>query len=296
MSDISNAAEGAVKGHIGKFPIWLVALLIVGGLGIFWYFYSRSAGAAGAAATPVTDTTGISTDGLPAATDTSSGDTTTSAPDNSLTATNQAWLSRAAAGVSMAFGTSQTTVYGVLYNYVNGLDWKQSQQKYIDRALADYGTPPEGTSGLGSATPDPVASKPVTTPVKAPTPAPKPPVKTPAPVTKPPVVVVKNPPPKPPVAVKPPVHKAPVPAPKPPVKKAPKPAPVNVATAPIGAKVTLTRRYSGYVTATAANAGGKATVTTGTGTYYVFNRAARSHGEMVNVTRVKGVPGAWINP
>lgn len=271
MSDIGNAAADATKAKIGRIPVPVIAAVVVGGGALLYYVYGRSAASSAAPGSTTLDSTGYSTSGLsgaPLADDTSTVDNSATSP---TAATNQAWISRASNAVALAFGVSQTSVYSVLYNYVNGNDWAKADQKYIDRALSDYGTPPEGTSGLGSATAAPI----VATPLPPVTTMPVPPITG---TPKPPVVIVKNP--------------APVTPPK--VVTTPKPKSLQEAKA--GEKVTLSKKYAGYITADAANKGGKATLTTGTGTYYVFNKVSRSNGVMLNVSRVKGAPGVWINP
>lgn len=71
---------------------------------------------------------------------------------------------------------------------------------------------------------------------------------------------------------------------------------LNVAPAPAAAtpsnQFVLNGPVPGYITSNEAANHIDATVTVGAGNYLIFNQA---HG-MVNVTKVPGKPGAWINP
>jgi hypothetical protein len=73
-------------------------------------------------------------------------------------------------------------------------------------------------------------------------------------------------------------------------------SPTNIA-APVNAPNTadtfnVVVELPGYRTSGLAAAGGAAPVQVAVGTYFVFNRA----NNMVNVTKVPGQPGSWINP
>ena len=57
-----------------------------------------------------------------------------------------------------------------------------------------------------------------------------------------------------------------------------------------GDEVTLMKAVSGYMTAADALAGKNAVAAYPSGTYYVF----MVYGGAVNITRTKGVPGAWV--
>jgi len=63
-------------------------------------------------------------------------------------------------------------------------------------------------------------------------------------------------------------------------------------TAVIGGKYTLKKNTPGFYTAADAKAGRNQRVTVSAGEYTVFNT---SNG-MINLTKVKGQPGSWINP
>lgn len=58
----------------------------------------------------------------------------------------------------------------------------------------------------------------------------------------------------------------------------------------VGDKVTLTESVKGYNNADNALKAKNATVTYPSGTYYVYKK----HNGAVNITRTKGVPGAWV--
>jgi cell wall-associated NlpC family hydrolase len=58
----------------------------------------------------------------------------------------------------------------------------------------------------------------------------------------------------------------------------------------IGSKVTLTKSVNGYNTANNALKSKDTTVTYPVGEYYVY----KFYGKAVNITKKKGVPGAWV--
>ena len=66
----------------------------------------------------------------------------------------------------------------------------------------------------------------------------------------------------------------------------------SVTTPTIGGKFTLSRNTSGFYTAADANANRNPRVTVLAGDYFVFNIA----NGMINVTKMAGKPGSWINP
>lgn len=82
------------------------------------------------------------------------------------------------------------------------------------------------------------------------------------------------------------------PAPAPAATTAPATA-TAAQTAPVaGSTVTTSKSVSGYMTAQDAASGTNARVTLSAGTYYVY----KVYNGIVNLSRVKGVPGSWVNP
>ena len=65
---------------------------------------------------------------------------------------------------------------------------------------------------------------------------------------------------------------------------------INISKLKIGDKVTLNKAVTGYNTAADAKANVNPAVAYPSGTYYVF----RVYNGIVNITKTKGVPGAWV--
>lgn len=154
---VPDVAETA-KGKIGKFPVWLIALVLVGGGFVVLKLYQSRAG--GAVASPsgsetVDGSSGYATSGIPSDSGIGAGSSAGSDTAEAATGTNQAWLTRAVAGTSLNFGASPLSVYGILTKYVNGEDIPSSGSKYVDYAVTTYGQPPQGTNGASGIAADP---------------------------------------------------------------------------------------------------------------------------------------------
>lgn len=173
MSDIINSAENGLKGHVGRFPVWGIAVG-VGAIGIVGYYvYSRrnAANAAvadtGAAATTATsagtDTTGIvdptySTAGYNTANDSAAVDTGSTGYSSNAT-----WLAAAATAVAAEKNASFFDVSNGLMQYLNGNVITPTQKGYVDTAIGLKGYPPEGVTGISSVS-TPATVTPATTP------------------------------------------------------------------------------------------------------------------------------------
>lgn len=136
--------EFNVKEKLGPLPIWAWGLIFGAAALAFYYIYARGrSNDSGSVPGPTTDI-GYVTKGL--------GDNEPSEPE---VATNDGWLADASRRVADSLGVSISDVRGALYKWLTGQDYTQAEKLWIDKALALTGSPPQGTTGSGKATPNP---------------------------------------------------------------------------------------------------------------------------------------------
>lgn len=137
---------------LGPLPVWGWGL-IGGGVVIVGVYLLNRGGNDGGTVRPATiDASGYQTAGINGGS--ASIDTTTPYDNNVL------WLTRASKQVAGSLSKSPADVYAALKKWLFGQEITTEEKTWVDTALGQLGSPPEGTQGISPVIPDAVTPKP----------------------------------------------------------------------------------------------------------------------------------------
>jgi len=139
-----------LKGKTFGIPTPLLAVIVLAG---GYFVYTRFAGGTSTAEdstdTTAGDGTGETSQPIFSTTDVSSGTDSTSTTETTSSDTNTAWTARAVTYL-VGKGYDHTIAEGGLANYLAGETLTYEQNQAVKAALAQYGPPPEGITGVSA--------------------------------------------------------------------------------------------------------------------------------------------------